>query len=314
MTDIFRHDRTSNTTIRISVSTAGALASGGASSDPAISGDGGAVVFKSAATNLVTGDTNAKDDIFVRLVATNETVRASVSDAGAQVASSSSDPSISTDGSRVAFYSTASTLVTGDTNGRGDVFVRDLTANTTVRKSLTAAGTQVNEASSAPWLSGDGTALAFNSVGTNLVPEDSDATSDIYVRGPGLDASTYAYDRLYRLTGVSGPDGPRTYAYDPAGNRASRVVAGTTTAYTYDRADRITTAGAAAISVNATDATTARGADSFTYDQANHLDLRRRRRALQPPGLGRPGHPPDYVTNFRLTEGQLLHFPNLGGG
>jgi len=76
--------------------------------------------------------------------------------------------------------------VTGDTNNRGDVFVRDLTANTTERKSLTATDAQVNDASSAPWLSGDGSAIAFASVGTNLVPEDTDSTSDIYVRGPSM--------------------------------------------------------------------------------------------------------------------------------
>ena len=144
------------------------------------------MVWKSLATNLVAGDTNAKEDVFVRFVATSETLRVSLSNTGAQVSSSSSDPSISTDGTKVAFYSTATTLVTGDTNSRGDVFVRDLTASTTVRKSLTANGTQVNEASSGPWISGDATAVAFASVGTNLVPEDTDATSDIYVRGPSL--------------------------------------------------------------------------------------------------------------------------------
>lgn len=185
LTDIFRHDRQTTTTIRLSVSSAGAQATG-ASGDPSINGDGSRVVFKSLAANLVTGDTNAKEDIFVRLVATSETIRASLSNSGAQVTSSSSDPSISTDGTKVAFYSTASALVTSDTNNRGDVFVRDLTANTTERKSLTATDAQVNDASSAPWLAGDGSAVAFASVGTNLVPEDTDATSDIYVRGPSM--------------------------------------------------------------------------------------------------------------------------------
>ena len=259
-----------NTTIRVSVSGAGLQATG-LSTDPATSGDGSRVVWESVVTNLVSGDTNAKEDVFVRLTATSQTIRVSVSTAGVQATNSSNDASLSTDGSKVAFYSTASTLVTGDTNNRGDVFVRDLSANTTVRKSLTAAGTQVNEASSGPWLSGDGSSVAFASVGTNLVPEDTDATSDIYVRGPGLDASTYAYDRLYRLTGVTGPDGPRTYAYDPLGNRASRVLSGSTTAYTYDRADRISAAGPTTITVNATGATTARGADTFAYDQVNRL-------------------------------------------
>lgn len=215
----------------------------GLSTDPAISGDGSRVVWESVAANLVPSDTNAREDVFARLIATSQTIRVSVSTAGGQATNTSNDASLSTDGTKVGFHSTAANLVTGDTNSRGDVFVRDLSATTTVRRSLTAGGAQVNEASSGPWLAGDGTAVAFASVGTNLVPTDTDATSDSYVRGPGLDASTYAYDRLYRLTSVSGPDGPRTYAYDPAGNRTSKVLGGSPTAYTYDRADRITTAG-----------------------------------------------------------------------
>jgi RHS repeat-associated protein len=81
---------------------------------------------------------------------------------------------------------------------------------------------------------------------------------------------TYSYDQLYRLTGTSGTGGSHTYTYDPVGNRLS-YVAGSTTNYTYDRADRITAAGATSITVNAVGATTAKGSDSFSYDQANRL-------------------------------------------
>jgi RHS repeat-associated protein len=84
------------------------------------------------------------------------------------------------------------------------------------------------------------------------------------------DETYYGYDRLYRLTSVVGPDGPRSYAYDPVGNRLSRV-AGATTSYTYDRADRITSAGSTAITVDANGNTTAKGADTFDFDQANRL-------------------------------------------
>jgi Mg-chelatase subunit ChlD len=184
-TDIFRHDRQTNTTIRVSVGTAGAQ-SNGVSTDPALSGDGSRVVWESIATNLVIGDTNGKEDVFVRLIGTGETIRVSVSSAGAQATSGSNDASLSTGGTKVAFYSTSTNLVSGDTNSRGDVFTRDLTASITERASLTAAGGQVNEASSAPWLSGDGSAVAFSSVGTNVVPEDTDSTSDVYVRGPAM--------------------------------------------------------------------------------------------------------------------------------
>ncbi|HEV8636090.1 MAG TPA: RHS repeat-associated core domain-containing protein, partial [Chloroflexota bacterium] len=77
---------------------------------------------------------------------------------------------------------------------------------------------------------------------------------------------TYSYDKLYRLTG----DGTRSYTYDPVGNRTS-LTQGGTTGYTYDRADRILTAGATGYTVDATGNTTARGTDTFAYDQANRL-------------------------------------------
>ena len=86
----------------------------------------------------------------------------------------------------------------------------------------------------------------------------------------GADTWAYAYDRLSRLDGVTGPDGARTYAYDPVGNRTSKVLGGTT-ASTYDRADRITAAGSAAITLDANGNTSSRGTDTFTYDQANRM-------------------------------------------
>jgi len=89
--------------------------------------------------------------------------------------------------------------------------------------------------------------------------------------GGGTDTFAYGYDRLSRLTSVTGPDGAPTYGYDPVGNRVSKVLAGTTT-YTYDRADRITAAGAIGITLDANGNTTARGADTFAYDQANRLE------------------------------------------
>lgn len=81
---------------------------------------------------------------------------------------------------------------------------------------------------------------------------------------------TYGYDRLYRLTSVTGADGPRSYTYDPAGNRLTKV-AGPSTAFSYDRADRILSAGATAVTVDANGNTTAKGADTFGFDQANRM-------------------------------------------
>ena len=89
--------------------------------------------------------------------------------------------------------------------------------------------------------------------------------------GSSTPSTSYNYDKLYRLTGVTGPSGTTTYSYDPLGNRASKILDGATTSYTYDRADRITSAGSTSYTVNANGNETARGTDSFSYDQANQL-------------------------------------------
>lgn len=92
---------------------------------PSISADGRYVAFDSEASNLVSGDTNHSRDIFVHDRQTGQTTRVSVASDGTQGSSGSYDPSISADGRYVAFESGASNLVSGDTNGAGDVFVRD---------------------------------------------------------------------------------------------------------------------------------------------------------------------------------------------
>jgi YD repeat-containing protein len=73
------------------------------------------------------------------------------------------------------------------------------------------------------------------------------------------------------LTGVAGPLGTTTYSYDPTGNRLSKALNGSATNYSYDRADRILTAGRTNYTVNAAGNETARGSDAFGYDQANRL-------------------------------------------
>lgn len=268
--DVFVRDRTANTTVRASVSSSG-VQGNGASSEAAISGDGSTVAFQSDATNLVSGDTNAKTDVFTRVLATGVTSRVSVSNTGAQATNTSEAPTLSRDGSAIAFESLASNLVTGDTNSRKDIFIRTSLAGTTVRMSLGPAGVQGNDTSRNAAVAGDGRTVAFESDSTNLIAGDTNAAQDVFVRGPGVDASTYGYDRLSRLTSATGPDGARTYAYDPVGNRTSKVLGGTTTTSTYDRADRITAAGSLSLSVNANGNTTAKGSDTFTYDQPNRL-------------------------------------------
>ncbi|MEG4857952.1 calcium-binding protein [Microcoleus sp. K1-B6] len=149
---------------------------------PSISPDGRFVGFASPASNLVPGDTNASDDIFVRDTLANTTTRVSVDSAGNQGNNISIAPSISADGRFVAFSSEASNLVPGDTNASGDIFVRDLLTNTTTRVSVDSAGNQGNQFSYGPSISADGRFVAFFSVAPNLVPGDTNGTYDIFVR------------------------------------------------------------------------------------------------------------------------------------
>ena len=121
--DVFVHDRQLGTTERASVDSGGAQGNF-ASTNPVLSTDGSCVAFLSVANNLVAGDSNGHEDVFVHERLTGATERVSVSSAGVQTNSSSYVPSISADGRFVAFDSLATNLVPLDTNGYGDVFVR----------------------------------------------------------------------------------------------------------------------------------------------------------------------------------------------
>jgi RHS repeat-associated protein len=134
-------------------------------------------------------------------------------------------------------------------------------------------------------LKGDGTLWAWGYNGSGQLGAASSGTCNtdpcsktpLQVTGPGgsgiLTGVTAAAGGAYHTLSVIGGSPPpptTTYAYDPAGNRLTKT-AGAATAYTYDRADRITAAGATAYTVNANGNLTTRGADTFTYDQANRL-------------------------------------------
>ncbi|MEN4030122.1 MAG: hypothetical protein PQ975_05955, partial [Methanobacterium sp.] len=112
--------------------------SNGYSYEPSISIDGRYIAFSSYASNLVAGDINGHKDVFVRDRLLNTTTLVSVSSTGEQGNGDSSQPSISADGRYVAFTSYATNLVTGDTNGVSDVFVRDLLLNITERVSVSS--------------------------------------------------------------------------------------------------------------------------------------------------------------------------------
>ena len=121
--DVFVRDVVAGTTTRVSVSTSGGDADGYGSFGH-IAADGRYVAFLSDAGNLVAGDTNGVDDVFVRDRQANTTRRVSLGPGGRQANRESYSASVSADGRLVAFESFASNLVPGDSNDTGDVFVR----------------------------------------------------------------------------------------------------------------------------------------------------------------------------------------------
>ena len=197
--DIFVFDRQIGITERVSVSSGnpGGQANGAscevspkdgdAVEVPSISSDGRYVVFSSSASNLVSGDTNGLRDVFVRDRARCTTTRISVSSSGAQANGVCYYPSISADGNRAVFVSDATNLVTGDTNGAPDVFMRDISSGKTSRVNVSSANAQAvgspnSDVDITAWISGDGEHVAFVSGGANLVPSDENENYDVFVR------------------------------------------------------------------------------------------------------------------------------------
>jgi hypothetical protein len=168
-------------TSRVSVDSTG-VQGNDVSNYPSVSADGQYVVFASAASNLVPGDTNGAVDIFVHDRQSGTTERISVDSAGTQANGDSDAPVISADGRYVAFESEATNLVPGDTNGAGDIFVHDRQSGTTERISIDSAGEQENNDSYFPAISGDGRYVALVSLASNLVPGDTNGTWDVFVR------------------------------------------------------------------------------------------------------------------------------------
>jgi len=181
MGDVFVHDRVTGETTRVSVASDG-TESGAHSLYPAISGDGRYVAFESWGSNLVPDDTNGGADVFVHDRVTGETTRVSVASDGAQADGRSERATISADGRYVAFESYASNLVPGDTGLIFQVFVHDRVTGEATRVSVASDGTRGDSISRNSSISGDGRYVAFESYSTNLVPGDTNAVGDVFVR------------------------------------------------------------------------------------------------------------------------------------
>jgi Tol biopolymer transport system component len=191
--DVFVRVLATNTTSRVSTDGAGS-AGVGDSQSPTLSSEGRYVGFSSDASNLVAEDDNGVSDVFRKDRQTGATVRASVSSSGVEADDVANLPEISDDGRYLAFTSEASTLYAADVNGVDDVYRRDVQLGKTDLASRRSGSISPGNDSSwyGPSISADGRVVAFASHATDLVPGDTNATWDAFVRDFGLDHAPFA--------------------------------------------------------------------------------------------------------------------------
>jgi Tol biopolymer transport system component len=210
--DVYLRDVWHGTTRRVSVSSTGAEANAGSFAGPAISADGRFVAFGSYASNLVAGDSNDVSDVFLRDTWQGTTRRISLSASGAQADGEvSGSLAITPDGRFVAFGSYASNLVPADTNGRPDVFLRDILHGSTERVNVSTAGAQsTGQPYNAPSVSADGHLVGFVAMAADLVPGGGPG-GDTYVR----DLRRHTTERLSVTADGEPADGVSDYVGAP---------------------------------------------------------------------------------------------------
>lgn len=173
-------DRKASKTTLVSVNEAGIGPGNGDSIPVGISTNGQLVLFESSATDLIPGDTNGVTDVFLRDVVLGRTILISAATNRVSANGASSQAVMTPDGAYVAFTSSANNLVSDDTNGIPDIFVRDVRAEATVLASPGAIRAGDLVGSSAPRITPGGHFVAFLSAATNLVQNVS-ITNEVYL-------------------------------------------------------------------------------------------------------------------------------------
>lgn len=180
---VFVRDRVAGTTRLVSANALGQAANN-QSYSAVISGNGDRVAFVSTSSNLVNGV--AGTNVYVKDLSDGSVVLVSRRTGAAGTPNSGflGDPTISDDGTRVAWW-TYTSLDAVDTNATTDVYQRDLSTNTTTLMSLNTMGAVGTLDARSPSIAGNGALVAFES-GSPLVPSDTNSESDIYVRSGGV--------------------------------------------------------------------------------------------------------------------------------
>jgi hypothetical protein len=178
--DLFRIDLSTLTVQRVSVGTGGSLANEGALPEFDVSSDGRYTVFASTSTNLVPGDTNDAQDIFLYDAEENITRLISRSNTGDRANGPSYDPTISADGRLIGFRTAATNLLPGDTNPGIEGVIVDLRTNFVLPAAMGLNGAPPDAETASPTFSQDSSAVTFSAAATNLVPGDTNEQWDVF--------------------------------------------------------------------------------------------------------------------------------------
>jgi len=183
-----------------------------------LSPDGTRVVFTSWAD--LTGVFAQYNQLYIRDLSSGTTSLLTVNAAGGPSDYGVGTYALSPDGTKVAFSSNSTNLVATDTNGEGDVFVRDLQTGMTTLVSGNADGSDSGNARSGGHaFSPDGSTIAFTSFASNLGPRDSNATTDVYVRDVASGTTSLVTVNAGR-TDATGGSNP---VFGPTGRRVAFV-------------------------------------------------------------------------------------------
>ena len=231
--DVFLKDTQTGALTRLSVSNSGTEGNED-SYTPNITGNGKYIVFSSGASNLVSGDTNGWNDVFLYNREMGSLALVSQSNGILGNANSSADSSRDTsgpvslassaDGRYIVFASSASNLVSGDTNGAQDIFLKDTTTGDVTRISVSEGGTQGNGPSYAASITSDGRYVTFYSHASNLVSGDGNGVADVFLYDRLAATTSDTTDVTLRLVSKSGSTEGNADSVDPSVTANGRYV------------------------------------------------------------------------------------------
>ncbi len=207
--DVFLWNASTNS---ISLISTNGNSSNGESYEPSISYDGNMIAFSSGSSNLTGGvSDNSMINVYLKDISTGR-IKLVTAEAATAKAVGGSRPSISNDGSRVAFCSFSSKLVKNDLNGLWDIFVYDNEVETIKRISMGVGGSERNQGTEsasrivAPSISGNGSFVAYATTASNVVSDDNNDKQDVFVTN--VDNLSTIKASTYNISEASNGDSP----------------------------------------------------------------------------------------------------------